>query len=147
MFFSRVFFEQSKSIGYISNSYLIRSREPAGNHVEFDPKPNWCIKGRGPFGGFSQYQVLRQTPSNTFRLKLWNFTDQWRGSNPKANPPFFLLLSLSLAAASVKASIQLNLSHSPSFFQTHFFPSFYVSKSLFSHSFSCFFPLLLCAVS
>jgi len=87
----------------------------------FDPKPNWCIMEKGgPFGGFSHCKVLRQTLSNILRLTLWNFTHQWRGSNPKANPPFslFPLLSLSLVAASVRASIHLHLS--PSIFQTHF---------------------------
>lgn len=69
-------------------------------------------------GGFSQYKVLSQTPSNVLGHRLWNFTDQLKGSNPKANPLFFcsfhspwpLLLSESLF-------ISICLSLPP--FQTH----------------------------
>lgn len=99
--------------------------EHAGNRVSVNPVPHWCIKGRGyPLGGFSQYKVLRQTPSNMFRLKLWNFTDQWRGSNPRANPPFFCSFhspGLLLLSEPTFISISILRSLSLPLFHNHFF--------------------------
>lgn len=48
---------------------------------------------------------------------MWNFTDQWRGSNPKANPPFFCFFHspwLLLLSESLFISISLSDSLLPS---------------------------------
>lgn len=77
-------------------------------------------------GGFSQYKVLWQTPSNVLGHRLWNFTDQLKGSNPKANPLFFcsfhspwpLLLSESLFI-SICLSLPLFQTHLSLLFLSH----------------------------
>lgn len=84
-------------------------------------------------GGFSQYKVFRQTPSNILRLSLWNFTDQWRGSNPKANPPFFYSFH----------SLWLLLLSEPLFISISLSLSFFLLFMFLNHSLFLVFSLLL----